>query len=111
MKQLSDSVIGLNLTISSNNQIIIAYEPIWSIGTNIIPTSEEIIEVFDIIKDFMQESQIASNLKLVYGGSVNLDNIHRIFAIDFVQGVLIGKSSLDANLLLKILDINFTLDE
>ncbi len=68
--------------------IIIAYEPIWSIGTGIIPTNEEIIEVFNLIKS------ICPNDKVLYGGSANNDNIDTLKQIDLIDGYLLGGLSL-----------------
>lgn len=64
--------------------VIIAYEPIWSIGTGIIPTNEEIIEVFNLIKS------ICPNDKVLYGGSANNDNIDTLKQIDLIDGYLLG---------------------
>lgn len=68
--------------------VIIAYEPIWSIGTGIIPTNEEIIEVFNLIKS------ICPNDKVLYGGSANNDNIDTLKQIDLIDGYLLGGLSL-----------------
>jgi len=71
-----------------DKDIIIAYEPIWSIGTGIIPTNEEIIEVFNFIKS------ICPNDKILYGGSANNDNIDTLKQIDLIDGYLLGGLSL-----------------
>ncbi|MBR3146020.1 MAG: triosephosphate isomerase [Bacilli bacterium] len=68
--------------------VIIAYEPIWSIGTGIIPTNEEIIEVFNLIKS------ICPNDKVLYGGSANNENIDTLKQIDLIDGYLLGGLSL-----------------
>lgn len=71
-----------------DKDIIIAYEPIWSIGTGIIPTNEEIIEVFNFIKS------ICPNDKILYGGSANNENIDTLKQIDLIDGYLLGGLSL-----------------
>lgn len=71
-----------------NKDVIIAYEPIWSIGTGIIPTNDEIIEVFELIKS------IRPNSKVLYGGSANNDNIDTLKQIDLIDGYLLGGLSL-----------------
>lgn len=75
--------------ISSN--LIIAYEPLWAIGTGIIPKYEEIFNIHNVIIDELPHIE---NLKVIYGGSVNIENCSKIFELDSVHGALIGGSSL-----------------
>ena len=75
--------------ISSN--LIIAYEPLWAIGTGIIPNFEEIFNIHNVILD---ELSYIENLKVIYGGSVNNENCSKIFELKTVHGALIGGSSL-----------------
>ena len=77
---------------SNMEKIVIAYEPIWSIGTGKIPTNEEIIDVTNYIKDLIQDKYEKRNIVL-YGGSVNKDNIDILNTIDVVDGYLIGGAS------------------
>jgi triosephosphate isomerase len=70
------------------NKIIVAYEPIWSIGTGIIPTIEEIDEVFNIIKNILPTS------KILYGGSANEENIDILNTSKLIDGYLLGGLSL-----------------
>ena len=81
-----------------NSNIIIAYEPIWSIGTGIIPTNEEITEVFEFIKG------ILPNNKVLYGGSANNDNIDTLKTISLIDGYLLGGLSLKPDKLQEFLD-------
>lgn len=97
LNQLVESVPILN------NPMIIGYEPSWSIGTGLIPN--DIIEIFEIIKSFLSKNLIVNNVSLVYGGSVNLNNVAQILSIKNIDGVLIGKISLDPNNLTKIANI------
>lgn len=90
-----------------NKDYIIAYEPVWSIGTGDIPKKGELVEVFDIINSFLSQSQVANNISLVYGGSVNLNNIGQILNLQEIGGVLIGKSSMDYQVLVKMLNNEF----
>ena len=71
-----------------NKDIIIAYEPIWSIGTGVIPTNEQIIEVFHFIKELIP------NVKVLYGGSANEENIDLLKQIKEIDGYLLGGLSL-----------------
>tara|TARA_B100000963_G_C22354632_1_gene548882 strand:- start:9 stop:737 length:729 start_codon:yes stop_codon:yes gene_type:complete len=75
--------------VSSN--LVIAYEPLWSIGTGVIPEYEEIFNIHNIIMDELSHIE---NLKVIYGGSVNKENCSKIFKLNTVQGALIGGSSL-----------------
>ena len=97
--QLINSIADLSLT----QTLIIAYEPIWSIGTDIIPTNEQLIEIFTHLHFICQQTQIANNINLVYGGSVNLNNIQQILKIPYIQGVLVGKAALDSEVLSQML--------
>lgn len=85
-KELETAIEGL--TEEEKNKLIIAYEPIWSIGTGIIPTNEEITEVFELIKS------ILPNNKVLYGGSANNGNIDMLKTISLIDGYLLGGLSL-----------------
>ena len=78
---------------------IIAYEPVWAIGTGHIPSSEQIAEVHTFCRKYLKKKfeKIAANTPLLYGGSVNGINADKIFAIPNVDGALVGKSSLKAD--------------
>lgn len=69
--------------------LIIAYEPIWAIGTGRSATNEEIASTHKVLRK-------AVACPLLYGGSANPDNIREIASIDNVDGVLVGSASLDA---------------
>ena len=71
--------------------LVIAYEPLWAIGTGVIPDYEEIFNVHAVI---MNELSYIENLKVIYGGSVNVENCSKIFELNNVHGALIGGSSL-----------------
>ena len=84
--------------LDANSNVIIAYEPIWSIGTGVIPTNEEIEEVFKFIKDMFP------NNKVLYGGSANVDNVDTLKQIDLIDGYLLGGLSLKPDKLQIFLD-------
>jgi len=76
-------------SINKINDIIIAYEPVWSIGTGLIPTSEELSKSIKFIKSkFRKKSP-----KVLYGGSVNSKNIDQLKIIPDIDGFLIGGAS------------------
>jgi len=74
---------------------LIAYEPIWSIGTGNIPTVSEIEEMHEYIKK-ITFSILNKKINILYGGSVNIENITNIIKINNVDGVLVGGASLKA---------------
>ena len=73
---------------------LIAYEPIWSIGTGKTPINNEINEMHKNIKEILYKI-INKKIKVLYGGSVNLTNINNILDIPDVDGVLVGGASLN----------------
>lgn len=92
-----------DLLMNQVEKIIIAYEPIWSIGTGVIPTSEEIDDVIKSIREHINKNYNVDNV-ILYGGSVNLKNIDELNKIESVDGYLIGGSSTKANEFLQIID-------
>ncbi len=88
-KQLNDC-----LPYNFNNSFI-AYEPIWSIGTGKIPSAFEIQEMHTHIKKIVYRI-LNKNINVLYGGSVNVENINSIIEINNVDGVLVGGASLKA---------------
>jgi triosephosphate isomerase (TIM) len=88
---------GLN-SINNKSNIIISYEPVWSIGTGLIPKPRELIKSISFIKSkFSKKSP-----KILYGGSVNTGNIAQLKNINTIDGFLIGGASQDSK---KFIDI------
>ena len=77
---------------------VIAYEPVWAIGTGKVPTLEQIAEVHDFIRATLVERFGAEGdgMRVLYGGSVKPSNAHEIFAVSNVDGALVGGASLKA---------------
>ena len=84
--------------------VYIAYEPIWSIGTNNILSSKDLESAIDFIKNIIYKNFNTTDIKILYGGSINEENINQIKNINNLDGFLIGKSSCDADKLIKILN-------
>lgn len=85
--------------VSAENTVI-AYEPIWAIGTGKVPTLAQIIEVHDFIRATLTTrfgAQIADDIPLLYGGSVKASNAATIFEAANVDGALVGGASLKAS--------------
>jgi triosephosphate isomerase len=79
------------------NSLIIAYEPIWAIGSGKTPNPQEINSVHEMIKDVVQSRFPKIGLESVlYGGSVNFKNASSLFKQQGIDGALIGGASLDA---------------
>ena len=75
----------------SETGLIFAYEPVWSIGTGILPKSSEIFEVVEFIKSYF-----GFKIKVLYGGSVNAGNAKDLLRIKNLDGLLVGGASLKA---------------
>ena len=91
-KQIS---IGLQ-NVKRRKNIVIAYEPVWSIGTGVIPKPDDLINTINFIKKKVR------NIKVLYGGSVNPKNINKLKLIKNIDGFLIGGASQDPK---KFIDI------
>ena len=78
------------------SSLIIAYEPVWAIGSGKIPNPEEINTVHKMIKDVVQSRFPKINLmSVLYGGSVNSKNASSLFVQEHIDGALVGGASLD----------------
>ena len=80
------------LYIGNAQKVIIAYEPIWAIGTGKTPTNEDIDETVRMIKDYVKNNY-NFDIRVLYGGSVSPKNIDNLNNIDIIDGYLIGGSS------------------
>lgn len=98
LKEILNNINNKNIS-----KIIIAYEPIWAIGSGIIPTKEELEEILTYIKDIIKESY-DTNIKVLYGGSISKENIDTLNSIENLDGYLIGKASTDIDELKTIID-------
>lgn len=97
LKQLTECIQKIKCS-----ELVIAYEPIWSIGTGIIPKVEDIIEISELIFSFLKKEKI-EKFQILYGGSVNSSNFKEINSIEKINGALIGGASLKIDEMEKIL--------
>ena len=77
------------------SKMVIAYEPIWAIGTGLTATPEQAQTVHAFIRSLLEEIGV-SELYILYGGSVKPDNAASLFAMQDINGALVGGASLDA---------------
>ena len=89
-----------NLNASDFEKIIIAYEPVWAIGTGLTADSSDAQNMHSFIRGLVKESfgnKIADNLSILYGGSCKPSNSKELFSMEDIDGGLIGGASLDSN--------------
>lgn len=92
--------------ISNPENIIIAYEPVWAIGTGKFAQVSDIKEVKDFIKQFLAKkfnNEAAPKVRIIYGGSVDSGNVHSYISEAQMDGVLVGGASLKADEFLKLI--------
>lgn len=92
-RQIKESVP----TIATAQNCVIAYEPVWAIGTGKTPTTADVAEVHGIIRSELGTllgHEIADEMRILYGGSVKPSNAAELLAVDNVDGALVGGASL-----------------
>ena len=97
-------IIGAQLSLSvpdssTGENLVVAYEPIWAIGSGLTPTSDQIGEVHDFMRERLIQRfgrGVGQSVRLLYGGSVKPANAAEIFGISNVDGALVGGASLKA---------------
>jgi triosephosphate isomerase len=94
-----------NLNPGDIRRLVIAYEPVWAIGTGKTASPEQAQEVHASIRDLMAGAygkDVASDIPVIYGGSVNPQNIHDLMAERDIDGALVGGASLEVESFVKI---------
>jgi triosephosphate isomerase len=84
---------------------VVAYEPVWAIGTGLVPEIDQIRAAHSFIRGFLASTYGAEahNVKILYGGSVKGSNAKEIFSISNVNGALVGGASLKSNDFIEII--------
>ena len=103
--QLQGGLDGL--TVSDMKRIIIAYEPVWAIGTGKTATPEQAQEMHAFIRKSLAEShgkQTSDEIRILYGGSVKPENIAELMNAEDIDGALVGGASLEADSFAKIVN-------
>jgi len=93
-RQLDDSLPDL----ASAANLILAYEPVWAIGTGLTPTVADVAEVHGFVRErlIMRYGDAGNDMRILYGGSVKPGNAKELLAVDNVNGALVGGASLKA---------------
>lgn len=99
-----DAIIALEEGAEAFNEAVIAYEPVWAIGTGMTATPDQAQEVHAFIRQRIanQSAETAANARILYGGSVKADNAVALFSQPDIDGGLIGGASLEAQSFLDI---------
>ncbi len=86
--------------------LVVAYEPVWAIGTGRIPTLEDVGAMHKAIRDTLEEmiGDEAEKVRILYGGSMNGDNARDLLSVDHVDGGLVGGASLSADKFVPIVE-------
>jgi len=96
---LQDQLNPVFAKIAAENaeKLIIAYEPVWAIGTGKAASEEDVAAAHNLIKNLLKEkdAKFFNSVRILYGGSVKPNNAQTLLAIDHVDGLLIGGASLD----------------
>ena len=108
LAQLDAGLAGL--TADQVSKLVVAYEPIWAIGTGKTATPEDAQEVIGAIRERLRQTQpaVAEAVRILYGGSVKADNIAGIMAQADIDGALVGGASIDGDEFVKIVRFEST---
>ncbi len=93
----------------SGEDLVIAYEPVWAIGTGVNATPDQAEEVHKFIRKKLQELynvEVSEKIRILYGGSVKPENIEELMKQPNIDGVLVGGASLDPEKFIKICSVN-----
>jgi triosephosphate isomerase len=89
------AVLG-ELPVTEAAELLVAYEPVWAIGTGRVARPQDAAEVHRVIRTVFQEFRVPGRVPVLYGGSVNLANVAGLMAEEEIDGVLVGGASLEA---------------
>jgi triosephosphate isomerase len=86
--------------------VVIAYEPVWAIGTGKVATPEQAQEACGFIRALVRDKygELSEQVRIQYGGSVNDDNARELLALPDIDGALVGGASLDPVKFARIID-------
>ena len=88
----------LSLDAESMKRLVVAYEPVWAIGTGVVASPQQAQEVHRMIRERLRarDAKAAEVIPILYGGSVKPDNAKELLSQEDIDGALVGGASLDA---------------
>ncbi len=104
-RQLAEGLTGF--TAADLGDLVVAYEPVWAIGTGLTATPDQAQEAHAFIRSRVAEllgADLAAGLRILYGGSVKPDNVATLMGQPDIDGALVGGASLDASTFIKIIN-------
>ena len=106
-KILKKQIINGLKGIKKFSNVILAYEPVWSIGSGLIPDTSDLEFNISYIKKIVKKNFKVKKLKVLYGGSVNPKNVSELNKIDIIDGFLVGSASKDSKKFIDIVQKTF----
>jgi triosephosphate isomerase len=110
VKGITKSIVGRQVKqglsgVEKIDNVVIAYEPVWAIGTGKVATSAQAQEVHQFIRGILKEiyGNAANSIRILYGGSVTKDNIGELIGMEDIDGALVGGASLKPDAFLSII--------
>jgi triosephosphate isomerase len=103
-KQIEKGLEGLSL--DEHSSLVLAYEPVWAIGTGKTATPDQVQEVHCYLRDLVEKrfgNMLAKAIRILYGGSVKPDNVSELMSLPDVDGALVGGASLQPDSFSKII--------
>ena len=102
-KQMDGALRDMKFPALQSKKIVLAYEPIWAIGTGVVPTVDDAVEITDFIRAVLTVDYAMKQVRILYGGSVNGGNILDFIGRSGIDGALVGGASVNKKELKKLL--------
>ncbi|MEM8878339.1 MAG: triose-phosphate isomerase, partial [Pseudomonadota bacterium] len=96
LSRIEAQIQGSVPDIATADRLIVAYEPVWAIGTGMTPTVDDVAEVHALLRNWLRErfGGDGQAVRILYGGSVKPDNAVTLLTVPHVNGALVGGASL-----------------
>ena len=105
-RQIELALEGISL--AGNDALIVAYEPVWAIGTGRAAEVQDIVYMHKVIYqtliDMLPHSIVEKNTHIVYGGSVDVNNIEDLLRNPHIHGVLVGSASINGDQFMQLVE-------